>query len=603
MSKQWLILLLLFFSNFALSAQQDCGTDCDCILEKANELAKVDSQTPDFQNALKLYEAARLCYRNAGEEKKASNIEGRIVDMFNNLNTLKNKEQAVSQQLIKAQKDIEESYDSLTLAQQELEETYAQLKEQRDSISAAQTALEEEKKEVSKQYLIGEIRRLDYIINQLLSEKKHSIALGLWQYRKQEIMPQLQEMLEDAQLIGMNEQDFQQNFQQDVAYAALQSSYDTLSLTRDSMLQEYLTPAGIYIQVYPDRILYYQGDHSYQYPALERIAGSAISSNGKKLVVYNRRGYRLYSIHSSDIGLKSERAATVAGLNGVFFYADRSNPEELVILDRAKFYLEKDSSIIYEPPGYWYNIKIKAYPNVPFKVKGKAGSSFLVDYQSDPFMNTVFTRLIVVAPPKQKNGIRQVKSTAYNHHKSGLTIAPNGQFVISYDTLNRVKYLDENGIRLAFFQALPEYMPPALLEVSPYDKGGRSLLTLRTNSSLWVWNLRGKPLFKLEEQFSSLQHLHFMPNNHFIIVIDTDKIQLWSLDGRLISQTEHLYELGYDNIHLSAFNPETNEIHLLTNKGYLLNYSLYKNELKDWPPPPHNLLTKKEKDAYELSTK
>lgn len=602
MSKQWLILLLLFSLSLALSAQQDCGTDCDCILKKADELATVDSQNPDFQNALKLYEAARLCYRNAGEEKKASNIESRIVDMFNNLNALKNKEQAVSQELKKAQKDIEESYDSLTLAQQKLEETYAQLKAQRDSISTAQTALEEEKKEVSKQYLIGEIRRLDYIINQLLSEKKHSIALGLWQYREQEIVPQLQKMLGDAQLMGMDKENFQQNFQQDAAYAVLQSSNDFLSLAKDSLLQEYLTPAGIYIQVYPDKILYYQGDNSRQYPSPERIERAAISSNGKKLIVYNRRGYRLYSIHSSDTGLKDERAAAIVGLKGIFFSADRSNPEDLVILDGKKFYLEKDSSIIYEYPSNWENISVEAYPHVPFKVKGRAGSSFLVDYQFAPSTDSIFTRLIVVAPPKRKNSIRQVKSTSYNHHKAGLTIAPNGKFVIGYDTDNRIKYLDENGLRLAFFQALPEYMPPALLEVGPYHKKGQSLLTLRTDNSLWAWNLKGQPLFKQEQQFSALQQLHFMPNEPLIISIDIDKVQLWALDGRLISQTEHLYELGYGNIYQSAFNPETNEIYLLTNKGYLLNYSLYKNEVDSWPPP-HNLLNKKEKDAYELSTK
>ena len=603
MSKQWLILLLILFSSLTLSAQQDCGTDCDCILEKADELAKVDSQNPDFQNALKLYEAARLCYRNTGEENKASTIEGRIVDMFNNLNALKNKEQAVSQQLKKAQEDIEENYDSLTLAQQKLEETYAQLKVQRDSISAAQAALEEEKKEVSKQYLIGEIRRLDYIINQLLSDKKHSAALGLWQYREQEIVPQLQEMLEDAQLIGMNEVNFQLNFQRNAAYAVLQSTYDLLSLTKDSLLQEYLTPAGIYIQVYPDKMLYYQGDNIRQYSSLERIEGSAISSNGKKLVVYNHRGYRLYSIHSSDIGLKNESTATIEGLKGVFFSADRSKPEDLVILDKGRFYLKKDSNIIYEYPGNnWNDITIKAYPHVPFKVKGKAGSSFLVDYRSASFPDTIFTRLIVVARSKRKNGIRQVKLTAYNHHKAGLTIAPNGQFIIGYDTDNRVKYLDENGLRLAFFQALPEYMPPALLEISPYNKRGQSLLTLRTDNSLWVWNLKGQPLFKQEQQFSALQHLHFMPHEPFIISIDIDKVQIWALDGQLISQTEHLNELGYGNIYMSAFNPEANEIHLLTNKGYFLNYSLHKNEVNNWPPP-HHLLTKKEKDAYKLPTK
>lgn len=156
--------------------------------------------------------------------------------------------------------------------------------------------------------------------------------------------------------------------------------------------------------------------------------------------------------------------------------------------------------------------------------------------------------------------------------------------------------MNENGRQLAFFQALE-----GEITVSPFDDRGNTSLSIHTDSSLWVYNIKGQPWLKLEKAFDQLSRVYHMRDNAAVITCDKGRIQLWSLKEGLISQTENLDNLGYGKIIASTMSLSRKSLYLLTEMGYWMHYSINGTAPKYWPEADELLLTDKEIKAYDLS--
>lgn len=156
--------------------------------------------------------------------------------------------------------------------------------------------------------------------------------------------------------------------------------------------------------------------------------------------------------------------------------------------------------------------------------------------------------------------------------------------------------MNENGLQLAFFQALEGQMT-----ISPFDDRGNTLLSIHTDSSLWVYNIKGQPWLKLEKAFDQLSQVYHMKDNASVVTCDKGKIQLWSLKEGLVSQTEDLNKLGYGKIIEVTMDLKRDHLFLLTEKGYWMHYSINATDPVFWPETVESLLTDKEINAYDLS--
>jgi hypothetical protein len=628
------------YSHLADGQTTDCGTSCACILEKANREANLDIYRPDldFQKALRLYEASRLCYQNSAKEDSILVVEGRILFMFERLKQLKEEAEQAEEELKEKNEKLATQAKALRATEQKLTESYGTALNNLREIRKLSEEKEAKIREAQYQFIVAENRRLDYIVNQLINEKKHNDALGIWRYKLtypgEELYDFYYSMVyyelerdstyskDDLRIrtdtlyyafadsTGMTSEQFEQNFTRSAPLALLRRSFDTIPQILDTNILEYhITPSGLVLLVYPNQIQALNKDGDVAFTINDKIGGIAINPDGRRLAYFNEKGYIFCDItftrdkieRVSKAGFKIREEIALPNVQGLSFSHYSTSPkslergEYLVVVTAEKFFIHNQSDRYiydYSEQG-WSNLKVLSYPGTSFKSKNRPGEAFIVQYTPDRDKETTETRLVVIAP---QVGKRNIKLTQYKHHPGGLTIEPGRNFVIGHGLDNKIKYMNENGRQLAFFQALEGQMT-----VSPFDDRGNTSLSIHTDTSLWVYNLKGQPWLKLEGQFDQLLKVYHSRDNASVITCDKGRVQLWSVKGGLISQTEDLEDLGYGKIVASTMSLSRNSIYLLTEEGYWMQYSVSGTDPAKWAETDKSLLTDKEIQAYGLS--
>ena len=670
------LLSLLGYTPDVAGQTADCGTSCSCILEKANREADLDVYRPDldFQKALRLYEAARLCYLSSEKRDSVAITEGRIVYMFERLKQLKEEAEQAERTLDEKNKALAAQAEELRKTEAKLLKSLEELVTEQNKLLATQDELYKQKEEARKQFLVAENRRLDYIIKQLLDEKKHSDALGIWNYKRvflteypslylteiralykgsesisstdtsdyislskdlidiitfvnppdsiarqrsptikdivklkhsEDEKEALNEMIIDS--AGMTLAQFQQNFSQSAPLALIRRSCDTIAQILDnSLLGYHITPSGIVILAYPDQLQGLNHDGDVVFIIEDKIKGVAINADGRRLAYYNDEGYKFCSItvtrdqfgivYDAEVKIIEEvKQPNIQGLSFSCYSSTTPNLEYLVVVTNSEFFIHNQYDNYrydYSKQG-WSDLKVLSYPGTSFKSWRREGEAFVVQFRPANDRTAIDTRLVVIAP---KNGKRRIKLTQYQHYPGGLTIEPGRNFVIGHGRDNTIKYLNDNGRQLAFFQALEGQMT-----VSPFDDRGNTLLSIHTDSSLWVYNIKGQPWLKLENAFDQLSQVYHMKDNASVITCDKGKLQLWSLKDGLVSQTEDLDNLGYGKIIATTMDLSRKLLYLLTEKGYWMQYAINNTDSQYFPQVKESLLTDKEIQAYDLS--
>ena len=181
--KHWAIKVPVLIIIFLIihpgeSSAQDCGNDCHCILNLARQYAKAEN--PDFQKALRLYNAAKVCYPDSSDT-----IDGEIVTMFVTINNLKVQADSASD---RAQTEAQNAVIALDSAQSATLRAL-QEKDRADSalvvVEEAKDSLIEAKKRAEEQYKRATANENSVLINNALEDKKQFEAWSLGLAKRQ----------------------------------------------------------------------------------------------------------------------------------------------------------------------------------------------------------------------------------------------------------------------------------------------------------------------------------------------------------------------------------------------------------------------------------
>ena len=135
----------------ALSAYgQDCGKDCQCILDNARRAA--EQEQPDFQRALSLFNAAKLCFPDSVDIVQL--IDGEVVDMFERINRLKEQADEAENRARKEAARAKSALDSVIILQKATEEQREKAKDAQKKIDRWKKVIIESCKQSERDVLL-----------------------------------------------------------------------------------------------------------------------------------------------------------------------------------------------------------------------------------------------------------------------------------------------------------------------------------------------------------------------------------------------------------------------------------------------------------------
>ncbi|MCB0583831.1 MAG: hypothetical protein KDD06_00660 [Phaeodactylibacter sp.] len=516
------------FLLFALvSYGQDCNKDCQCILNNARSAA--EQEQPDFQRALRLFNAAKLCFPDSVQV-----IDREVVAMFERINNLKEQADRAEERARREAEQAKSARDLALTLQKQAEEERKNAKDAQESAEKTRDTLAIEKEKAQQQYLLAEARRLDNIATGLATDKKHTEAWIVGLHKWRELGDTLGSSL-DSLAAALFE-----GSERILLRKSLYNVQDTADLVdvqlgaRQYLLVQYRN-GRVELQSLTGTAL-----HTFRVEGLKK---AIFSPDGSRVGLFSGRRAEVYVLEGEEAGLsvRLEKEYDIGRdrLEQLVFASDN---EAFVIIDTAIFSLSRPRELAYS----YSDKKIQSFqpfPNTNFRVGARQGYAFLYTYNlyepkgADKVLQPqIYCRLLTVTPPSVR-GIRKVKGTSFD--SEDIHIAPSGRFVIGRTENGRVKYMDENGRLLAYFEGRKGH-----LEVTPYDKESGFYLLTHDAGHLWAWTRKGANIARMDEVAGNLKGVRFSPDNTLLFTYSGTEGKLWDVEGNLLSQTGGLSELG-----------------------------------------------------------
>ncbi|MCB0613610.1 MAG: hypothetical protein KDC75_09890 [Phaeodactylibacter sp.] len=578
----WMLAIVAL--SIALSAYgQDCGKDCQCILDNARRAA--EQEQPDFQRALSLFNAAKLCFPDSVDIVQL--IDGEVVDMFERINRLK--EQA-DQAKIQAKLEETKAKKARDLAQslrKSAETERQKALDAQDEAEKANVRLVVEEKKAQQQYRLAEARRLDIIAKELAADKRHTEAWIVGLHKWRELGDSLGGPLDSlaAGMFGGSEKILLRNSLYSIRDTATVSGIEPGAQRR---LLVHYRDDRVELQTLTGEVL-----HTFR---MEGLKETLFSPDGSRVGMFsgNRAEVYTWQNENGQANVQLERGYDLEN-NEIDQLVFAPNNEAFIVTDTVFFSMNRPNELAYT----YSNRKIHSlqpFPVANFQVGTRQGYAFLYQYQltdtGGVFRPQRYKRLLVVTPPSTRD-IRKVKVTSFD--SDDIHIAPSGRFIIGQSARDRVKYMDENGRLLAYFKG-----KSGRLEVTPHStESGFYILTYDT-THLWAWTRKGANIARMDEAAANLRGLNFSPDNAYLFTYSNTEGKLWGATGTLQSQTGNLSELG--EIRKVVFSNDGKLLVILHGNFVVSSWEIFSRpmDLSEWAQQHHAILpTEQEKTEYE----
>ncbi|MCB0563522.1 MAG: hypothetical protein KDD01_04020 [Phaeodactylibacter sp.] len=570
----------------ALSAYgQDCGKDCQCILDNARRAA--EQEQPDFQRALSLFNAAKLCFPDSVDIVQL--IDGEVVDMFERINRLKEQADEAENRARKEAARAKSALDSVIILQKATEEQREKAKDAQKAAERAQETLAIEKENTQRQYLLAEARRLDNIARELAVDKKHTEAWIVGLHKWKELGDSLGGSL-DSLAAALFE-----GSEKVLLRRSLHNIQDTTNLVavelgaRRRLLIHY-RDGRVELQSLIGEIL-----HTFR---MEGLKKAVFSPDGSRVGLFSGRRAEVYVLAGEEgnlsVRLEKEYDFEEERIEKLVFASDS---EAFVVTDTAFFSMSRPQEYAYSYSPRKVN-SLQPFPASNFRVGVRQGYAFLYQYRLiDPEnidkILPLNERLLIVTPPSVR-GARKVKITSFD--SKDIRIAPSGRFVIGRADRGRVKYMDENGRLLAYFEGRE-----GQLEVTPYDTESGFYLLTHDTTHLWAWTRKGANIARMNEVAVQLKGLRFSPDNAWLFTYSGMEGKLWGATGNLQSQTGSLSDVG--EILNVAFSFDGKNLMILHEGFVVSSWEIARRPeaISDWARQNNAVLpTEQEKTDYGL---
>ena len=579
----WMLAIVAL--SIALSAYgQDCGKDCQCILDNARRAA--EQEQPDFQRALSLFNAAKLCFSDSVKV-----IDGEVVQMFERINRLK--EQA-DQAEARAQKEAartRSAYDSIVILQALTEKERLNAMTSQYAAERARDALALEKEKAQRQYFLAEARRLDNIARELATDKKHTEAWIVGLHKWKELGDSLGGPLDSlaAALFGGNERIL---LRRSVYVIKDTTNLAGVSLSALRHLLVQYRDGRVELQSLTGAVLF-----TFRMKGLKKVV---ISPDGSRVGLFSGQRAEVYMLEEKEaklsVRLEREYDFERERIEQLVFASDN---EAFVVTDTAFFSMSRPKELAYA----YSSRKIygfQPFPNTNFRVGVRQGYAFLYSYKlyelkdgRPELQPQLYQRLLTVTVPSAR-GIRKVKVTSFD--SDGLHFAPSGRFIIGQASRSRIKYMDENGRLLAYFEGRE-----GQLDVTPYHTESGFYLLTHDPTHLWAWTRKGANVARLDEVAGNLKGLRFSPGNTCLFTYSGTEGRLFGVTGNLLSQTGNLSDVG--EVDKVAFSHDGKSLVIL-HKGFAVSsweVAARPESLSDWARQNSSISpTEQEKTDYGL---
>ncbi|MCB0580681.1 MAG: hypothetical protein KDD10_15390, partial [Phaeodactylibacter sp.] len=479
---------------------QDCGKDCPCILDNARRAAV--QEQPDFQRALSLFNAAKLCFPDSVQV-----IDREVVAMFERINNLK---QQAGQAEARARQEAERAstaLDSVIILQEATEAERQRAQAAQAAAERARDTLATEKENAQRQYLLAEARRLDNIARDLAVDKKHTEAWVVGLHKWKSLGDSLGGSL-DSLAMDLFEGSEKILLRKSVYFLQDTSNVVEVELGARRLLLAHYRDGRAELQTLTGDVLY-----TFR---LEGLKKTIFSPDGSRVGLFSRRRAEVYRLADKegalDIQLEKSYDPGRDKVEKLVFAPDN---EAFVVTDTVFFSLNRPKEVAYT---YSHKkiIRLQPFPASNFRVGVRLGYAFLYQYKlvktdslgEEIILPELNERLLIVTPPSER-GIRKVKITSFD--SEDIHIAPSGRFIIGRADKGRIKYMDENGRLLAYFEGRN-----GQLEVTPYDTETGIYLLTHDSSHLWAWTRKGANIARIDEAAASLKGLRFSPDNAYL---------------------------------------------------------------------------------------